>query len=317
MANLYSLNDKNVWVAGHNGMVGSAIVRRLEQENCTIITAGRNQLDLTKQDKVIHWVSENDIDAIIIAAAKVGGIHANTTYPAEFLHDNLMIAANIIEAAKQKNIEKLLFLGSSCIYPRQAQQPMKEEALLTGALEPTNEWYSIAKIAGIKLCQAYRQQYGCDFISGMPTNLYGPCDNFHPENSHVPAALLQRFHQAKTSDAPTVSVWGTGTPKREFLYSDDLADGCIFLMKNYSDNSHVNIGTGQAETIKSFANMIKNTVGYEGELCFDTSKPDGMPTKVMDVSKINDMGWKAKTSLQDGLQQYYSWFLENQSQLRK
>lgn len=298
-------------------MVGSAIVRRLEQEDCHIITAGRDQLDLTKQSDVNRWVNENDIDAVIIAAAKVGGIHANSTYPAEFLHDNIMIAANIIEASKQKKVEKLLFLGSSCIYPRYAEQPMKEEALLTGPLEPTNEWYSIAKIAGIKLCQAYRQQYGCDFISGMPTNLYGSYDNFHPENSHVPAALLQRFHEAKINNTPTVSVWGTGTPKREFLFSDDLADGCIFLMKNYSDSSHVNIGTGKAETIKNFANMVKETVGYKGELSFDTTKLDGMPTKVMDVTKINTMGWKAKTSLQEGLKHYYTWFLENQTQLRK
>lgn len=316
MSNSYSLAGKKIWVAGHNGMVGKALVKRLEQENCNIITVERNAVNLTNQQDVSNWMSTQKLDAVFIAAAKVGGIHANSTYPAEFLHENLMIAANIIHAAYEENVEKLMFLGSSCIYPRHAAQPMSEDALLTSALEPTNEWYAIAKIAGIKLCQAYRQQYGCDFISGMPTNLYGPGDNFHPENSHVPAALLQRFHAAKQTEDKEVQIWGTGSPQREFLYTEDLADACVFLMQQYSDMSHVNIGTGRAISIADFAKKIQDTVNYKGDLTFDTTRPDGMPVKVMDVTKINSLGWTAQTSLQVGLTKYYSWFLENQGQIR-
>lgn len=316
MSELYSLSGKKIWIVGHNGMVGSAISRRLDQENCNVLTVGRDDLDLTRQSDVEDWLSSHEIDAVFLAAAKVGGIYANATYPAEFLYDNLMIAANVIHASWKQKIEKLMFLGSSCIYPRMAPQPMTEDALLTGSLEPTNEWYALAKISGIKLCQAYRQQYGCDFISAMPTNLFGPGDNFHPENSHAPAALMRRMHEAKVGGQKSVIVWGTGKPKREFLYVDDLADGLVFLMKKYSDNCHVNVGTGVAESMIDFANRLKRIVGFDGELQFDIGRPDGPPVKLMNISKINGLGWHAETALQDGLERYYTWFLENQQQIR-
>lgn len=308
---VYSLAGKRVWVAGHRGMVGSAIVRRLAEEDCTVLTVGRDAVDLTRQAEVEDWMASERPVAVFLAAARVGGIHANNTYPADFLYDNLAIEANIIHAAHRLGVEKLLLLGSSCIYPREAPQPMTEEVLLTGPLEPTNEWYAIAKIAGIKLCQAYRRQHGCDFISAMPANLYGPSDNFHPENSHVPAALLRRFHEAKAAGADAVTVWGTGVSRREFLHVDDLADACVFLMKTWSGDSHVNVGTGKDITIADFARTVARTVGFAGRLEFDPSRPDGAPRKVMDVSRLSSMGWTAPTPLDDGLRHYYQWFLEN------
>jgi len=297
-------------------MVGSSIVRRLASENCEVLTVEKKEIDLTRQKEVEEWLALNQPDVIFLAAAKVGGIKANDTLPAEFLYDNLMIETNIINAAYKIDIEKLLFLGSSCIYPRDASQPMSENTLLTGPLEKTNEWYAVAKIAGIKLCQAYRVQYGSDFISVMPSNLYGPGDNFHPEYSHVPAALIKRFHEAKIAGSSVVTVWGTGTPKREFLHVDDLADACIFLMKHYSDFSHINVGTGTDITIRDFAEVIKRVVDYEGDIIFDTSRPDGTPRKVLDVSKINKLGWQAHISLDEGLEQYYTWFKTNQDVIK-
>ncbi len=304
----FALEGRSVWVAGHRGMVGSAIVRRLEREGCRVLTADRAEVDLTRQDQVERWMAANRPEAVFLAAAKVGGIHANNTYPAEFIRDNLAIETNIIHAAWQTGVAKLLFLGSSCIYPRLAEQPMREDALLTGPLEPTNEWYAVAKIAGIKLCQAYRRQYGCDFISAMPTNLYGPGDNYHPENGHVPAALIRRFHEARLAGAPRVVVWGTGSPLREFLCVDDLADACVFLMRHYSDEPHVNAGTGREISIADFARTVAQVVGYQGEIVFDTSRPDGTPRKLMDVSRLAALGWTAPTALPDGLRRAYDWF---------
>jgi GDP-L-fucose synthase len=311
MMGRFELAGRKVWVAGHRGMVGSALMRRLAAEDCRILTADRSQLDLTRQAEVEAWMAAEKPDAVFLAAAKVGGIHANDSYPADFIRDNLVIETNIIDAAWRSGVGKLLFLGSSCIYPRLAPQPMPEEALLTGPLEPTNEWYAVAKIAGIKLCQAYRRQHGCDFVSAMPTNLYGPGDNYHPENSHVPAALIRRFHQAKLEGAPEVVVWGTGKPLREFLCVDDLADACVFLMKTYSGDSHVNVGTGIETSIADFARTVAEVVGYRGELVFDTARPDGTPRKLLDVARINAMGWRARTSLKDGLAQAYAWYLDN------
>lgn len=307
----YALSGKRVWVTGHNGMVGSAIVRRLENENCEIIKATRRELDLRDGESVSKWIKNNKPEVIFMAAAKVGGIHANSTYPAEFLYDNLMIEANIIHNAWKNSVEKLLFLAASCIYPRNAKQPITEDALLTGGLEPTNEWYAIAKISGIKLCQSYRQQYGVDFISTTPTNLFGPNDDFHPDNAHVPAALLSRFHNAKINDEKQSFVWGSGNPKREFLYVDDLADATVYLIKNYSEGSHINIGTGLDISIKDFAYKIKDCVGYQGELVFDITKPDGMSRKRLDVDKLTNLGWSAKVNLEDALAQYYEWFKAN------
>jgi GDP-L-fucose synthase len=298
-------------------MVGSALLRRLQGEDCEILTAGHDEVDLTRQADTEDWMAAVRPQAVFVAAAHVGGIHANDTYPADFLFRNLAIETNVIHAAWKIGVEKLLFLGSSCIYPREAPQPIPEAALLTGPLEPTNEWYAIAKIAGIKLCQAYRRQHGCDFISAMPTNLYGPGDNFHPENSHVPAALLRRFHEAKQAGAAEVTVWGTGRPRREFLFVDDLADACLFLMQRYSDDSHVNVGTGIDIAIADFAQSIMRVVGYQGRLVYDTSRPDGMPRKVMDVSRLAGMGWAAPTSLEDGLGRYYRWFLANIAAIRQ
>ena len=309
MTPLFDLRGMRVFVAGHNGMAGSAIVRRLKSEDCEIVTADRGALDLTRQEATERFLAEKKPDAVFLAAARVGGIHANNAYPADFIADNMAIELNIVRAAQQAGVRKLLFLGSSCIYPKLAPQPMTEEMLLTGPLEETNQWYAVAKIAGIKLCQSYRRQFGADFVSVMPTNLYGPGDNYHPENSHVPAALIRRFHEAKLSGAPQVTVWGTGTPKREFLSVDDLADACVFVMKNYSAEQFLNVGTGEDVTIGEFARAVAATVGYKGEIVFDTARPDGTPRKLLDVSKLAVLGWRAKIPLRDGLNAAYSDFL--------
>ena len=308
-----------LFVAGHRGMVGSAIVRRLQAMGCTnILTAGRDELDLTDQHAVNTFFAAHRIDEVYLAAAKVGGIHANNTYPAEFIHQNLMIEANIIHAAHTNGVHKLMFLGSSCIYPKFAEQPMKEETLLTGLLEPTNEPYAIAKIAGIKLCESYNRQYGRDYRSAMPTNLYGPGDNFHPENSHVIPALIRRIHEAKLATAPEVVIWGSGTPMREFLHVDDLAEAVVHLQnipqERYAREtepmrSHINVGTGTDVTIRELAETLVKVIGYEGKLVFDTTKPDGTPRKLMDVSRLARLGWQARISLQGGLQETYAWFL--------
>jgi len=306
----YPLGGKRIYVAGHRGMVGSALVRRLQSEGCSILTADRS-VDLREQAHVRRWFADNTPDAVIVAAAKVGGILANDSYPAQFLYDNLMIEANLIEAAHRHEAGKLLFLGSSCIYPKLAPQPIGEEALLTGPLEPTNEWYAVAKIAGIKLCQAYRRQYGRDFISAMPTNLYGPGDNFDLDTSHVLPALIRKAHEAKLAGESAITLWGTGTPRREFLHVDDLADGCVFLLKNYSGESHVNLGSGEDLTINELAAAVCKAVGFEGGIKHDTSKPDGTPRKLMDGAKLAAMGWKPTITLEDGIADAYRWFLEN------
>ncbi len=308
---VFSLSGKRVWVAGHRGMAGSAVVRRLAAEDCTVLTAGRAEADLRRQAETEAWMEKARPDVVVLAAATVGGIHANSTRPAEFLYDNLAIEANVIEGARRVGVQKLLFLGSSCIYPRLAPQPITEDQLLTGPLEPTNEWYAVAKIAGIKLCQAYRRQYGCDFISAMPTNLYGPGDRYDLQQGHVVAALIEKIHKAKAEGAPTVTLWGTGTPLREFLSVDDLADGLVFLLKHYSDEPHVNVGTGQEHSIRQLAECIARVVGWQGEFLFDTSKPDGTPRKLMEVSRMTAMGWTARTSLEEGLRSAYDWYLAN------
>ena len=304
----FDLRGKRVFVAGHAGMVGSAIMRRLEHENCDIIFAARRNLDLRHADEVDRFLAQAKPDAMFVAAGKVGGIGANSAYPAEFIADNVAIALNTIDAAHRHAVKKLVYLGSSCIYPRLAPQPMSPQMLLTGPLEPTNQWYAIAKIAGIKMCEAYRLQHGDDFVSVMPTNIYGAGDNYHPENSHVPAALIRRFHEAKVRNDTSVSVWGTGTPRREFLAADDLADACVFVMKRYSDLRFVNIGTGEDITIAEFARTVADVVGYAGKIEFDTSRPDGAPRKLLDVSQINALGWRATTPLRDGLQRMYADF---------
>jgi GDP-L-fucose synthase len=308
-APLFDFSGKRVYVAGHKGMMGAAIVRRLASERAEILTADHGALDLTQQPATEEWLARMKPDAIFLAAGLVGGIHANDTFPADFIAVNLAIALNVIRGAHKVGVQKLLALGSSCIYPRLAPQPMKEEALLTGPLEPTNEWYAVAKIAAIKLCEAYRKQHGCDFISVMPTNLYGLNDNYHPDNSHVPAALIRRFHEAKMAKAAKVTVWGTGTPRREFIFADDAADACVFVMKHYSSAGFLNIGTGEDTSIKEFAEVIAAIVGYSGKIEYDTTRPDGMPQKLLDVSKMRKLGWTPKTSLRAGLAQAYADFL--------
>ncbi|WP_066776536.1 GDP-L-fucose synthase [Sphingomonas sp. CCH5-D11] len=307
----FDLAGKTVFVAGHRGMVGSAIVRRLADENCDVLTASRVELDLKDQAAVRAWFAAHRPQAVFLAAAKVGGILANDSYPADFLYDNLMIEANIIEAAHVHEVEKLLFLGSSCIYPKFAPQPIGEDALLTGPLEPTNEWYAIAKIAGIKLAQAYRKQHGRDFISAMPTNLYGPGDNFDLQSSHVLPALIRKAHEAKLAGATEMEIWGSGTPRREFLHVDDLADACVFLMRTYSGESHVNVGFGDDVTIAGLVQMVAEAVGFGGEIVRDTSKPDGTPRKLMDSRMLMNMGWQPRISLREGIAATYRWFLEN------
>jgi len=307
----YPLSGKKVWVAGHRGMVGSAVLRRLAREDCEVITAERAALDLTRQAAVESWMAAQRPQLVVLAAAKVGGILANDSAPGPFLHDNLAIQTNVIEAARTCGVEKLVFLGSSCVYPKDAPQPMTEDCLLTSALEPTNQWYAIAKIAGLKLCQAYRRQYGTDFIAVMPSNLYGPGDNFDLAASHVIPALIRKMHEAKAAAAASVEVWGSGRPRREFLYVDDLADALVHLVKVYSKEQHINIGSGQDVTIADLAQAVKAAVGFEGALAFDAGKPDGTARKLLDVSRLEDLGWRAQTSLEDGLRRTYAWFLDN------
>ncbi len=313
---LYPLAGKRIWVAGHRGMVGSALVRRLEREDCTVLTAGREEVDLLRQAAVEQWLAASRPDAVLVAAARVGGILANDTRPAEFLYENLAIETNIIHAAWRSGVEKLVFLGSSCIYPREAPQPLKEEALLSGPLEPTNEWYAIAKIAGIKMCAAYRRQYGCDFISAMPTNLYGPGDNFDPLHSHVLPALMAKIDTARREGRETVEIWGSGRPRREFLHVDDLADAVIFLLRCYSDEGHVNVGTGQDIAIGELAGLLADVIGYEGRFVYDDSKPDGMMRKLLDVSKITALGWQPRFGLREGVEDAYRWYLANRDRAR-
>lgn len=307
----YTLAGKRIYVAGHRGMVGSAIVRRLESEECEVLASERS-LDLREQASVREWFAANRPEAVVVAAAKVGGILANDSYPAQFLYDNLMIQANLIEAAYRDGAEKLLFLGSSCIYPKRAPQPIPEDALLTGPLEPTNEWYAVAKIAGIKLCQAYRRQYVCDFIAAMPTNLYGPGDNFDLANSHVLPALIRKAHEAKLAGARSIEIWGTGTPRREFLHVDDLAEACVLLLQNYSDEEHINIGSGDDLPIIELAQLVCEVVGFEGAITRDLSKPDGTPRKLMSGAKIAALGWQPRIGLREGIADAYRAFLESE-----
>lgn len=306
----YDLTGKRVYVAGHRGMVGSAIVRRLAREECKVLTATHAALDLEDQAAVRAWFAANQPEAVILAAAKVGGILANQSYPADFIYNNLLIATNVIEAAHRANVEKLLFLGSSCIYPKLAPQPIVEDALLTGPLEPTNEWYAIAKIAGIKLAQAYRKQHGRDFISAMPTNLYGPGDNFDLQSSHVLPALIRKAHEAKLAGASTMEIWGSGTPRREFLHVDDLADACVFLLKTYSAEGHVNVGYGDDVTIRDLTGMVAEAVNFTGEIVTDPSKPDGTPRKLMDSALLRGMGWQPRIELREGIAATYRCFLQ-------
>jgi len=304
----FSLKGKKVWVAGHRGMVGSALMRRLAGEGCELVTVGRDKVDLRRQSEVEDWMMQTRPQVVFVPAATVGGILANDSRPAEFIYDNLMIEANIIHAAWRNGVEKLLFLGSSCIYPKLAPQPMTEEALLTGPLEPTNQWYAVAKIAGIKLCQAYRRQYGCDFISAMPTNLYGMGDNFDLQSSHVLPALMAKMHLAKEKGEANVILWGTGTPRREFLYVDDCADALVYLMTHYSGEAHINVGSGTDVTIRELAELVKRVVGFTGDLVNDASKPDGTPRKLMDVSKLTQMGWQPRVGLEEGITRVYDWY---------
>ena len=309
--------DSRCYVAGHRGMVGGAIVRELEKRGYTnILTRTSSELDLKNQQAVADFFAAEKPDYVFLAAARVGGIHANDTYPADFIRDNLQIQTNVIDSAYRNDTKKLLFLGSTCIYPKMAPQPLKEEYLLTGPLEPTNEWYAIAKIAGLKMCAAYRRQYGFDAISVMPTNLYGTGDNFGLENSHVLPALMRRFHEAKVNGDEKVTVWGTGSPRREFLHVDDLANAVLFLMENYSDEQTVNIGVGDDIPIGDVARLVKDVVGFTGELEFDTSKPDGTPRKLLDVSRLNGLGWHASIELEPGLRSTYQWFLDHQDDFR-
>lgn len=307
---IYPLKGKRVWVPGHRGMVGSALLRRLRTEGCTLLSVSREALDLRRQEAVEQWMREAKPQAVFLVAAKVGGIAANDTASAEFLYDNLAIALNVIHTAAAVKVEKLLYLGSSCIYPKFAPQPIKEDALLTGLLEPTNQWYAVAKIAGLKLCQAYRRQFGHDFISAMPTNLYGPGDNFDLNTGHVIPALMRKAHDAKSRNDPEFVVWGSGTPRREFMHVDDAADALVHLLQHYSGDTHVNVGSGEDITIMDLAALIAETVGFAGKIIFDSSKPDGTPRKLLDSSSLSALGWKPKTALKDGLASTYRWFEE-------
>jgi GDP-L-fucose synthase len=307
----FSLRGKRVWIAGHRGMVGSALLRRLESEGCTLLTASRDKLDLCRQDHTDAFLAREKPEVIFLAAARVGGILANLQAPADFLYDNLAIATNVIDSAHRHGVEKLLYLGSTCVYPKFAPQPIREDSLLTGPLEPTNQWYALAKIVGIKLCDAYRQQHGCDFISAMPSNLYGPNDNFDLETSHVLPAFIARMDKARRNSDKEVVVWGTGTPKREFLHVDDCADALVFLMKHFSQKGPINVGTGTDLTVRELAELVAVTVGFDGELVFDGSKPDGTPRKVTDMTRLHALGWRAQISLPDGVRQTYDWYREN------
>jgi GDP-L-fucose synthase len=311
--NGFILKGRRVFVAGHRGMVGSAILRRLAAEGCEVLTATSGELDLRDQAATRAWLADRKPEAVFLAAAKVGGILANDSYPADFLYDNLLIEANVIEASFRVGVSKLLFLGSSCIYPKFAPQPIPEDALLTGPLEPTNEWYAIAKITGIKLCQAYRRQHGCDYISAMPTNLYGPGDNFDLNSSHVIPALIRKTHEARARGDHTLTIWGTGTPRREFLHVDDCADACVHLMKCYSADQHVNVGFGEDITILELTRLIAEIVGFEGDVVHDLTKPDGTPRKLMDIAKLKALGWAPRISLREGLKQSYAWYVANQA----
>jgi GDP-L-fucose synthase len=306
----FDLSGKRIWVAGHRGMVGSALMRRLGSENCELLTATRDQLDMRRQDAVEQWMAKEKPQVVYVAAAKVGGIHANNSLPADFIYENLIVEANVIHTAYKVGVEKLVFLGSTCIYPKMAPQPIAEESLLTGPLEPTNEWYAVAKIAGIKLCQAYRRQYGCDFIAAQPTNLYGPGDNYDLQNSHVLPALLRKAHEAKVSGAETLTVWGSGSPLREFMHVDDLADAVVYLSKHHSGEGHINVGSGQEVSIKQLAQLICDVVGFQGKLVFDASKPDGTPRKLADVSKLKAMGWDRARTISEGVKQTYQDYLK-------
>jgi GDP-L-fucose synthase len=305
----YDIAGKRVWVAGHRGMVGSALVRRLASESCTVLTVGRDEVDLKRQDQVERYVAAEKPDAIILAAAKVGGILANDTYPADFLFDNLVIETNVFGAAHAAGVDRLLFLGSSCIYPKLASQPITEDALLTGPLEPTNEWYAVAKIAGIKLAEAYRRQHGRDYISAMPTNLYGPGDNFDLKSSHVLPALIRKAHEAKVAGAPTLTIWGTGSPLREFLHVDDCADALVHLLTHYSGAEHVNVGSGRDLSILELTQLVAEIVGFSGEIVTDPAKPDGTPRKLMSGDKLRSLGWAPRIGLREGIESTYRWFL--------
>lgn len=311
VAPLFSLAGRRVFVAGHRGMVGSALLRRLETIGCELMTAGHGQLDLCDQQATHQWLATHRPEAVFIAAARVGGIAANAARPADFIYDNLAIQTNLIEGARRAGVEKLLFLGSSCIYPKFAPQPMTEDALLTGQLEPTNEWYAIAKIAGIKLCQAYRKQYGCHFISAMPTNLYGPGDNFDLQSSHVLPALMMKLHLAKLSGSDEMAIWGSGTPRREFMHVDDLADACVFLMEHYEGDEHLNIGTGTDLTIDELSRLLAGIVGWHGRFVYKSEMPDGTPRKLLDVTKLTNLGWRARIGLPDGAARTYAWLRDN------
>lgn len=308
---IYSLSGKRVWVTGHRGLVGSAIVRRLQSEDCEIITVDRSELDLTRQKPVEDWMANNRPDLVFLAAGRVGGIQANTSHPAGFLYENAALLSNIVDASRRAQVEKLVLLGSSCIYPRHAPQPIPEEALLSGPLEPTNEAYAVAKIMGMKMAQAYRREYGCDFISAMPTNLYGPNDNFDLQSSHVLPAILRKIHEAKLTNAPGMTIWGTGTPRREFLHVDDCADALVFLAKHYSGDQHINVGAGEDISILELTRLIAETVGFQGSIRNDFSKPDGMPQKLLSIEKLTAMGWKTRIPLREGLASTYSWFENN------
>ncbi len=307
---VYDLAGKRVWVAGHRGMVGASLVRRLEREACEIVTVDRARLDLRRQAEVEAWVADARPQAVFLAAARVGGILANDSYPADFLHDNLVIETNIMEAARRSGVEKLLFLGSSCIYPKQAPQPIDEDALLTGPLEPTNQWYAIAKIAGLKLAQAYRRQHGCDFIAAMPTNLYGPYDNFDLASSHVLPALMRKAHEAKLGGDASMTLWGSGLPRRELMYVDDCADALVFLMRNYSADGHINVGVGEDVTTRELADLVCEAVGYYGQIVRDETKPDGTLRKLMSSARLNELGWRSSIGLREGLAQTYRWFID-------
>ena len=311
----FSMKKKKIWVAGNTGMVGQAIERILKKENYILLNS--NNIDLRVQTNVLNWMQKNKPDIVYLAAAKVGGILANTQSPVDFIEDNLLISINIIKSSFENKVKKLIYLGSSCIYPKDLNEPIKEDKLLSGSLEETNQWYALAKISGIKVCEAYRKQYGCDFISVLPSNLYGPGDNFQENNSHVPAALIDRFHKAKIKNKKEVIVWGSGNPLREFLYVDDLAEACIYLTKNYSSAKPINIGSGEEVTIKKFSEMVKKIVNFNGKINFDKTKPDGVYRKLLNLKKIHDLGWKAKTSMENGLKKYYKWYLENYNKLRR